>query len=114
MGDLAHIRRKQVKRVLVYGAGASGQLLVREMRANPTWNMRPIGFLDDDPVKWRRFVMGVPVQGRLEDLPRILAQHDVDEIVLSSLAIGEAREAAIRQACEEIGKPVRRLYLEIR
>jgi UDP-GlcNAc:undecaprenyl-phosphate GlcNAc-1-phosphate transferase len=114
MGDLAHIRRKQITRVLVYGAGASGQLLVREMRANPAWNMRPIGFLDDDPVKWRRYVMGVPVQGRLEDLARLLEDHRVDEIVLSSPAIGPEREADIRRVCEDVGKPVRRLFLEIK
>ena len=49
MGDVAHVRRKQTRRILVYGAGATGQMLVREMRANQTWNMRPVGFVDDDP-----------------------------------------------------------------
>jgi UDP-GlcNAc:undecaprenyl-phosphate GlcNAc-1-phosphate transferase len=114
MGDLAHVRRKQIKRVLVYGAGASGQLLVREMRANPAWNMRPIGFLDDDPIKLRRYVMGVPVQGRLEDLEQILAGQHVDEVVVSSPAIGAEREGELRRLCDALGKPVRRLHLEIK
>jgi len=114
MGDLAHIRRKQTRRILVYGAGASGQMLVREMRANQAWNMRPVAFVDDDPIKMKRYVMGVPVQGRLEDLTGILARHQIDEVVLSSPAIGPEQEAAIREACAAAGKPVRRLYLDIR
>ncbi|HXG87703.1 MAG TPA: hypothetical protein VNJ02_05140 [Vicinamibacterales bacterium] len=114
MGDLAHVRRKQTRRVLVYGAGASGQMLIREMRANQAWNMRPIGFLDDDPIKRSRYVMGVLVQGSLDDLPHILSKHDIDEIVISAAAISEEREAQIRAAGEAAGKRVRRLFLAIR
>jgi UDP-GlcNAc:undecaprenyl-phosphate GlcNAc-1-phosphate transferase len=114
MGDLAHVRRKRIRRVLVYGAGASGQMLVREMRANPTWNMRPVGFLDDDPLKRGRYVMGVLVQGALEELPRVLGNHEVDEIVISSPSIDAAREHAIRRAGDAAGKSVRRLFLDIR
>ena len=36
---VAASRSKRSRRVLVYGAGAFGQLIVREMRANPHWSM---------------------------------------------------------------------------
>ena len=50
-------RSKRSRRVLVYGAGAFGQLLVREMRANPHWHMNPVAFIDDDPMKAHRWIM---------------------------------------------------------
>src|SRR5205823_1317954 len=37
------------KGVLIYGAGAAGIILVREVRANPTLKYEVLGFLDDDP-----------------------------------------------------------------
>jgi len=47
MNLVAATRNKKSRRVLVYGAGAFGQTLVREMRANAQWNMNPVGFLDE-------------------------------------------------------------------
>ena len=63
MGLVASTRSKRNRRVLVYGAGAFGRLLVREMRANQHWHMNPVGFLDDDPAKAHRWIAGVPVRG---------------------------------------------------
>ena len=70
MNLVAATRSKRSRRVLVYGAGAFGQTLVREMRANPHWNMNPIAFIDDDPMKAHRWIMGVPVRGTIDDLER--------------------------------------------
>ena len=114
MGDVASRRRKQSRRVLIYGAGSGGQLLVREMRANMHWNMRPVAFIDDDPVKISRYILGVPVRGTFDDLNALLQRLDVDDVVLSSAAINGEREVAIRTICNTLGKPVRRLHLELR
>ncbi len=113
MGDVASTRRKRSRRVLIYGAGSGGQLLVREMRANAHWNMRPVGFVDDDPIKRSRYIAGVPVRGALDDLPRLLDAFNVDDVLLSSVAINGEREAAIRAVCGARGTPVRRLRLEL-
>jgi FlaA1/EpsC-like NDP-sugar epimerase len=68
MSLAAAVRNKRSRRVLVYGAGQFGQTLVREMRANARWNMNPIAFIDDDPGKVRRWIMGVQVRGTLDEL----------------------------------------------
>ncbi len=114
MGTVVTMRRSKAKRVAVYGAGASGQLLVREIRANPQWNMRPVAFIDDDPFKTNRLVLGVVVRGAFPDLERIIASHRVDEVVVTSDAIDAVREAAVRDACQKAGISVRRLHIEIR
>ena len=58
MSLVAATRSKRSRRVLVYGAGAFGQLIVREMRANPHWRMNPVG------VHRRRPDEGAPVDHR--------------------------------------------------
>src|SRR6476659_9886613 len=68
MSLVAAARSKRSRRVMVYGAGAFGQLIVREMRANPHWRMNPVVFIDDAPRKVHRWIMGVPVRGALDQL----------------------------------------------
>src|SRR6187399_3177685 len=113
MGLIASTRSKRNRRVLVYGAGAFGRLLVREMRANQHWHMNPVGFLDDDPAKAHRWIAGVPVRGTLDDLERVLRRYSVDEVVLSSPAINGSVEARVRSVCVEQERKVRRFSMEI-
>jgi UDP-GlcNAc:undecaprenyl-phosphate GlcNAc-1-phosphate transferase len=113
MNLVAATRSKTSRRVLVYGAGAFGQLLVREMRSNAAWNMNPVAFIDDDPAKRHLWIVGVPVRGALDELDEAMRRYSVDEVVLSSPSINGSVERRIREVCESRGCPVRRLHLEI-
>jgi FlaA1/EpsC-like NDP-sugar epimerase len=85
--SLTHFRffgsASPVKRVLVVGAGRTGIAIVREMRANRTLRYEPVGFVDDDPGKRRVRVDGVPVCGTTADIPMLLQQLGVDEVLLA-------------------------------
>jgi UDP-GlcNAc:undecaprenyl-phosphate GlcNAc-1-phosphate transferase len=114
MRDAANVRRKQARRVIVYGAGAAGHLLVREMRANPRWNLQPVVFLDDDPYKRNRLILGVAVRGTASDVERVIRSYRVDELIISTEKLTAEREALIRASCDAAGVAVRRLHLDIR
>ena len=114
MNLVAATRSKRSRRVIVYGAGKYGQMLVREMRANAGWNMNPVAFIDDDPMKRARWIVGVPVRGSLDALEDTMRRFSIDEVVLSSPSINGSVEARIREVCELLERPVRRLYMEIR
>ena len=114
MSLVAATRSKRSRRVLVYGAGAFGQMLVREMRANALWNMNPIAFIDDDPMKTRRWIMGVQVRGTLEHLEGTMHRCAADEVVLSSPSIAGDVERRICDICARLERPVRRLHMDIR
>jgi FlaA1/EpsC-like NDP-sugar epimerase len=49
--------------VILFGAGAAGQELLRSMLTDPDGHYLPVGLLDDDPDKRRLRVQGVPVLG---------------------------------------------------
>jgi UDP-GlcNAc:undecaprenyl-phosphate GlcNAc-1-phosphate transferase len=110
----AWTRRETNRRILVYGAGRRGQLLVREMFANPDWHMVPAGFLDDAPYMTHRRLVGVPVRGGLADLDRVLSRTRIDEVVISTVAIDADLEARIRDVCQRYEVGVKRFYLEIK
>jgi UDP-GlcNAc:undecaprenyl-phosphate GlcNAc-1-phosphate transferase len=113
MNLAAATRNKRSRRVLVYGAGNFGRLLVREMRANAAWNMNPVAFIDDDAAKIHRWIVGVPVRGSIDRLETTMQQYGVDEVILSSPAINGSIETRIREVCTRVNRPVRRLYMEI-
>ncbi len=110
----AWTRRETNRRILVYGAGRRGQLLVREMFANPDWHMVPAGFLDDAPYLSHRRLIGVPVRGALADLDRVLGNLRVDEVVISTDTIEAEMERRIRDICARHQVNVKRFFLEIR
>jgi UDP-GlcNAc:undecaprenyl-phosphate GlcNAc-1-phosphate transferase len=113
MNLVASTRNKRSRRVVVYGAGGYGQMLVREMRANAKWNMNPVAFLDDDPAKNHRWIVGVPVRGAIDQLEHALIRYAADEVILSSPFINGPIERRIREVCDRLERPVRRLHMQI-
>ncbi len=103
----SHNTSAGVRRVLVVGAGDAGALVVREMQKNVQLRLQPVCFLDDDPDKQKQQIHGVPVVGRLEDLPRTVVTRRIHEVII---AIPSAPGRVIRQVaetCRQRGIPFR-------
>lgn len=88
-------RRK--KWVLVVGAGDAGAMVVRELQKNPQLNIKPIGFLDDNPAKQDSKIHGVPVLAPLDEIGHILDTRHVDEVII---AIPSAAGKVLRRVTE--------------
>ena len=73
----------KTRKALIIGAGDAGALVVRELQKNPQVNLTPIGFLDDNPVKFKQQIHGIPVIGSLNDLAKVLDNRRVDEVVIA-------------------------------
>jgi len=95
--------------VLVYGAGEAGALLVREMRRNRALRLDPVAFLDDDPDKRGQRIYGIDVVGRLTDLPTVVAEREVSEVIVAMPRIGGDQLRQIVALCDRAGVAVRTL-----
>jgi UDP-GlcNAc:undecaprenyl-phosphate GlcNAc-1-phosphate transferase len=99
------------RRVLIYGAGDGGELLLRELRNNRELNLAPIGFLDDDPAKSGKVIHGLRVFGGNGDLGTVCSQHEVDEVVISSMKMTEERVQEVLQTCADRQITVKRMRI---
>ena len=70
-------------RVLIYGAGRAGELLIREIINNKRHSINPIGFIDDDKLKIGKRIQGFPILGGFDDIKQMKDIHHADGIVIS-------------------------------
>ncbi len=75
--------RRRQRRLLVVGAGEAGAMAVRELARNPQLGLVAVGFLDDDEAKLGKKIHQTPVLGRLDDLPAIVAEREIEEVVIA-------------------------------
>src|SRR5215203_345802 len=108
---LPSVSHNNGRRVLIYGAGDGGELLLRELRNNRQLQLSPIGFLDDDPAKSGKVIHGLKVFGGNGDLGTVCSQHEVDEVVISSLKMSEERVEEILKCCAEKQIRVKRMRI---
>jgi FlaA1/EpsC-like NDP-sugar epimerase len=97
------------KRVLIYGAGDAGEMIVRDMRNHDFYRYGPVGFIDDDHAKIGRRIHGVKVLGTRDALPQILARERVDAVVVAIPRATPATVRAIVQALEPFKVPIQTL-----
>ena len=100
---------KGFREVLIIGGGSGGRLVVRELIRNPQLQLRPIGFLDDDPRKLGiKDEHGLKVLGDTTgDLARVLDEVEPDEVVLAIPSAPGTLRARVVAACRARGIPVR-------
>lgn len=91
------------KPVLVYGAGDTGEKILRELNDNPVLNYQVVGFVDDDPAKRGRSIHGVPVVGALNKLERILQISGAREVLIAVPSATGPQMRKIVDTCTECG-----------
>ena len=101
------------RRVLIYGAGDAGELLLREVLNNRKLQLTPVGFVDDDPLKKGKVIHGYRVFGGNGSLQRICHEQQVAEVVISSASLSDERLSEIRRDCQAARVALRRLRFQI-
>ena len=80
-------------KVIVFGAGDAGTMLITRLLDEPGAAYRPVALLDDDPDKRRLRVHGIPVRGDRTRMAEVAAATGATVLVI---AIAKASGTAIR------------------
>jgi UDP-GlcNAc:undecaprenyl-phosphate/decaprenyl-phosphate GlcNAc-1-phosphate transferase len=101
------------RRVLIYGAGDAGELLLRELLNNRELSYAPVGFMDDDPKKHGKVIHGFRVFGGNGLLGKIVSEHQIEQLLISTPRISEERLAEIMRECEAQNIELKRMSIRI-
>ena len=100
---------KNLKRVLVVGAGEAGNSIIKEISGSRFVNMHIVGFVDDDKSKIGKYMHGVKVLGDRNDIMEIAKEYLVDEIIIAIPTASAKETKAILDICKQTGCELKRL-----
>ena len=105
--NMERARREQSARprhnVMVIGAGAAGQTILRELQNSKEVSGKACCVIDDNPNKWNRYMDGVPVVGGRDSIMEMAKKYKIDEIffAIPTASIEDKRD--ILNICKETG-----------
>ncbi|EGL16539.1 MULTISPECIES: nucleoside-diphosphate sugar epimerase/dehydratase [Paenibacillus] len=91
---------KPAQRTLVVGAGSCGVMFVKELAHNDSFMMKPVAFVDDDPYKQKLQLHGIPVMGNRLDIPRIVEEQRIDDIIIALPSVSKTQISDIINICK--------------
>jgi FlaA1/EpsC-like NDP-sugar epimerase len=100
---VAHTHGVNGPRILIYGAGAAGVNLLRELRSNPKLRYTVCGFIDDIPSKRGVVIQGVKVLGPGEELCSLVRVHSISEVLIAVPSATGFEMTAIFNRCHAAG-----------
>jgi FlaA1/EpsC-like NDP-sugar epimerase/lipopolysaccharide/colanic/teichoic acid biosynthesis glycosyltransferase len=89
-------------RALLVGAGRAGVLAAREISGQDDMRLQVEGFVDDDPEKQGARITGFRVLGTTHDLPRLVRELKIDQVVITIARITRPEILRIIDICRHI------------
>lgn len=95
------------ERTLIVGAGNAGRMIVREIHNakeqsevnNPSNNIIPVCFVDDDLKKLNQKIEGIPVVGTCPEIVKICDEYRIDNIIVALPSCEEDEKRKILDYC---------------
>jgi UDP-GlcNAc:undecaprenyl-phosphate/decaprenyl-phosphate GlcNAc-1-phosphate transferase len=111
LGEVLRPEQTGSRRVLIYGAGDGGVMVLREVINNAALDRQVVAFLDDDRSKHSTKIHGISVVGGLERLTDVARALDVSEVIVATSKIPHPRLSELSAVCEEHGIALSRASL---
>jgi exopolysaccharide biosynthesis polyprenyl glycosylphosphotransferase len=94
---------ESIRPTLIVGSGKVGCLTARRLLERPELGLKPVAFLDKDPLVDPQDLLGLPVAGASWDLDGVVAAYGIEQVIVTfSTAPDEVLLRLVRR-CEELG-----------
>jgi FlaA1/EpsC-like NDP-sugar epimerase len=97
------VRQRQTRKrrnALIVGAGDCGTMIAKELMYNPTSQMWPVAFIDDDVFKHKLQVLGLPVYGGRDRIPEAVELFQADDIVIAMPSVSKKEISKLIDICK--------------
>jgi exopolysaccharide biosynthesis polyprenyl glycosylphosphotransferase len=100
------IAGKGLRPTLIVGAGRVGRLTAQRLAQMPQLGLKPIGYLDKEPLADNGEGPMVPVLGASWDLEQVVREHDVEQVIITFSTAPDDVLLRLVRRCEELGVAV--------
>ena len=97
----SHKRKIARYNAMIIGAGAAGQMILRELTSSMQLSTRPCCIIDDNQNKWGRCIDGVPIEGGRDQIMEAVKKYDIDLILLAIPSVSPREKRDILNICKE-------------
>lgn len=94
------LTKRKGRRVLIYGAGSTGQIIAKEMRYDHLLGCIPVCFIDDDPLKVGKNIHNLPIYSGSADLSDIINRHDIQDVLIAIPSSSGEKIRGIIERCK--------------
>lgn len=93
--------------VMIIGAGAGGDMILKEIENSRYLSMRAKCIIDDQPGCHSKLMRGVPIVGGRESILDAVGRYSIDEIIFAIPSAGVQTRKEILDICKESGCKLR-------
>lgn len=98
-----HKRGVEVSRVMVIGAGAAADVLIREIKTSDHLNKRVECVIDDNPELKGKQIQGCHIVGGRDCIVDAAKRYQIDEILIAMPSVSKKQIAEIATICNQTG-----------
>lgn len=98
---------RHMKRVMIVGAGYTGNAVIEDLRVNEHHAYLPAVAVDDNPSKKGKRLNGVKIAGTINEIPEIAKEYDIDEIIICIPSAPKSRINEIMKIATTTNKVVK-------
>jgi FlaA1/EpsC-like NDP-sugar epimerase len=102
-----HHKGRAPAATLLVGAGQGGVMVAKELAARRDLGIRPVAFIDDDPLKVGTQILGIPVVGKTSELPQVAQAFGATQALITVSNAPGSSIRAIADRCRAAGLEVK-------
>lgn len=106
---LRDLRARRAIPILIFGAGTTGESIIREIAKSSYLSYHPVGIIDDDPRKQGLRIHGIKVLGTREQLPSLINNLQIEEVMVCTPTVSREVIRDIFFKCQKSGVKCRTL-----
>ena len=95
------LQKLPTSRVMLIGAGAAGQMILRDLHSTAEHPQQVCCIIDDNSNKWGRYIDGVPIVGGREHILLNVEKYKIEKIFLAIPSATAAQRRDILEICKE-------------
>ncbi len=95
--------KSERSRVMLIGAGAAGQMILKDVQSARESTDRVVCIIDDNKNKWQRYINGIPIVGGRDDILYNVEKYNIQKIYFAIPSASAADKRDILNICKESG-----------